>query len=737
MQKLKVGVLMGGKSLEKEVSFNSGRTICDHLDTLRYDIIPLFQTNTQLYILPWHFLHRGKTTDFEHRLAQEASCIIWDDLKKHVDFIYIAQHGRYAEDGVLQGVLEIIGIPYLGSGILASALRMDKITQKSFLSHAGITTPRYISVEPNEIEHFTDYKNTLHTKLLAAGITDHFVVKPYNEGSSIGISIISNHKDLEMALKKACFVEQGKKKRVLIEEKIVGMEFTCIILIDYKTGDYLPLPPTEIIPEDGTTFFDYEQKYMPGRGIKRTPARCSMHISTKIQQTCLATMKALNFSTMSRIDGFVTANNEIVIIDPNTLSGMAPSSFIFNQAAEINMSPSHIINHIIETELHQYGMLEKIISYEKSEDPTMHTKKIRVAIILGGRSNEKETSLDSGRNIFYKLSPQKYEPIPLFASDQLELYQLTQPQLVRNSTKEITALLHPSQKINWSDLPQIADFIFIALHGGEGENGAIQGMLEMLGMPYNGSSVLTSALCIDKHKTNQFLSAHGFEVPQNIFITKDAWLSDHKLACTTITNSFSFPCIVKPHDDGCSVMVRKVTTHDELTDAIDSIIQEKNGALIEEFVTGMELTVGVLGNHHLQALPPSQTIATKGILSIQEKFLPGAGENQTPAPLSQSALQFVQTTVTRAYKTLQCKGYARIDCFYQTAQQSPTQQERVIILEINTLPGMTPATCLFHQAAEIGLKPMAFIDIIINLGFEEHAPAQTHRQDDQDMAPFL
>ena len=150
MQKLRVGVLMGGKSIEKEVSFNSGRTICDHLDTARYTIIPIFQRHDgNLFILPWHFLHRGKISDFEHRLNQEAQKIVWDNLKKHVDFIYIATHGRYAEDGTLQGFLEVLGIPYLGSGILASSLRMDKIIHKKILERAGITLPKYLTIHPN------------------------------------------------------------------------------------------------------------------------------------------------------------------------------------------------------------------------------------------------------------------------------------------------------------------------------------------------------------------------------------------------------------------------------------------------------------------------------------------------------------------------------------------------------------------------------------------------------------
>jgi D-alanine-D-alanine ligase len=354
------------------------------------------------------------------------------------------------------------------------------------------------------------------------------------------------------------------------------------------------------------------------------------------------------------------------------------------------------------------------------KNSTILTEKIRIAILLGGASNEKETSLDSGRNIFYKLSPHKYLPVAIFVNDKLELYKLTQSQLVRNSTKEITELVDESQKIKWNELPTIADFVFNGLHGGEGENGSVQGALETLNLPYNGSSVLASALCMNKHKTNELLALNGFNVPKNIFVTKAAYNKDD-LGKALQTNNLSFPLIVKPHDDGCSVMVQKANNDQELCAAIALVLDHKQAVLIEECINGMELTVGVIGNNNPRALPPSQAISAQGILSIEEKFLPGAGENQTPAPLPHSTLSFVQKTMEDVYKTIQCKGYVRIDCFYQTAEESPTGHERVVILEINTLPGLTPATCLFHQAAEIGLKPMDFIDTIITLGFEEHA----------------
>src|SRR5204863_3013992 len=123
-----------------------------------------------------------------------------------------------------------------------------------------------------------------------------------------------------------------------------------------------------------------------------------------------------------------------------------------------------------------------------------------------------------------------------------------------------------------------------------------------------------------------------------------------------------------------------------------------------------ELTVGILGNECAHALPPSYCVTNDSILTIQEKFLPGAGENQTPAPLSQKATEFVQKIIEAVFRAIEGSGYARIDCFYQDEKISPTQKERLVILEINTLPGLTPATCIFHQAGEIGMRPLDFIE---------------------------
>ena len=714
MQKIRVGVLIGGKSAEREVSFNSGRTICDHLDTVCYDIIPIFQTATgSLFILPWSFLHRGKIIDFAHRLEHEAEHIMWDALKNRVDFIYIAMHGRYAEDGTVQGMLEILNIPYHGSKVFASALGMDKVMHKKILKAQGIVVPRDIVVLPHEINDSA----IIGKRLQQQNILFPCVVKPYKEGSSLGITVAIAEDQLEDALKNALRVNQ-KPQPILIEEKIEGMEFSCIIITDYKTGKLMPLPPTEIVTPAKVPFFDYEQKYMPGRSLQCTPARTSEKNIKQIQETCLQVMQLLGMTNMARIDGFLTKDGEVVIIDPNSFSGAAPSSFLFKQAAQVDLNHTQLINHIIETELYAYGLGERVDAMKNKQEK--RDKKIRVGVLLGGASNEKEISLDSGRNVIYKLSPHTYEPIALFVSSSLELYKLNTRLLVSNSTKEIEEQLDQSMKINWHELPQLIDFAFIALHGAHGENGCVQGTLELLSVPYNGSSVLTSALCMNKYKTNEFLKSQGFAVPKGQLITHKSWQADPKQSLEQL-KKIPLPCIVKPNDDGCSIMVSKVTSKNQLIKTIESIFEHgKSDVLVEECVEGMELTGGVIGNDTPKALPPSQAVSTAAILSIEEKFLPGAGENQTPAPLPANALVLVQKTLQEVYQTLDCRGYARIDCFYQSAKQSPSGKERVVILEINTLPGLTPATCIFHQAAEIGLKPMDFIDLIIKLGLQEH-----------------
>ena len=710
---LKVGVLMGGMSIEREVSFNSGRTICDHLDTQLFQVVPLFQTvQGKLYILPWTFLYRGKIADFQNRLAAQAQEVTWDELSTIVDFIYIAVHGKYGEDGKLQAMLELLKIPYLGSKMLPSALGMDKRLHNEFLAAQGIDVPKGFCLSISQIKNYD--QQIVDQQIIEHNLKFPLIVKPYNEGSSFGVFVVKELKDLQQAVQTACFISGSKGQSVLVEEKIIGMEFTCIIITDYTTGELIALPPTEVLISKGTDIFDYQQKYMPGAVHEKTPARCAPNLIEKIQSVCKQAMQVIGFTNLARIDGFLTADERVIIIDSNPLSGMGPATFLFRQAAELNIGHTELINHLIKTELKSYDMQPKS---QKNIDTQV--KRLKVGVLFGGPGNEKEISLESGRNIVYKLSPAKYEIVPIFVSSKVELFILDNRLLVCHSTREIEDSLQASMRIGWSDLPSLIDFAFIAMHGAPGEDGTVQGALEMLQIPYNGSGVFASALCMDKFKTTQFLGRKGFDVPQSLLLSVDEWArNDEKL--DTFLASVGYPCIIKPHDDGCSVMVSAPKNRQEVQAALQEIFLQKKYALLEEMITGMELTVGVLGNDNPQALTPSQTVVKGDLLSLEEKFLPGAGENQTPALLPLDDLQFVREKIKAMYEAVGCRGYARIDCFFQTAAQSKTGERRVILIEINTLPGMTPATCIFHQAAEEGMRPMEFIDKIIELGLQEH-----------------
>jgi len=351
--------------------------------------------------------------------------------------------------------------------------------------------------------------------------------------------------------------------------------------------------------------------------------------------------------------------------------------------------------------------------------------KLKVAVIFGGRSNEKETSLDSGRNVVYKLSAEKYDVIPLFLNTNLELYKVSSRLLVKNSTKDIEASLseavanNDATYVRLDDLSALCDFVFIGLHGGEGENGATQGVLEMLKIPYSGSGIFTSALCMQKYQTTRYLQSKGFDTLSSILIQKHEWETNRVNYLQRIANEIGYPLISKPNDDGCSVMVYKSTTEAAVIEHIEKTLQVKQEVLIEQLAPGIELTVGCIGNERVKALVPTQTVATAGVLSIEEKFLPGAGLNITPAELLAEDVLFVQNRVERAYSALGCKGYARLDCFYDQATK------KLYIIDVNTLPGLTPATCIFHQAAELDITPTEFLDIVIQLGLENHG-AQAH-----------
>jgi D-alanine-D-alanine ligase len=415
-------------------------------------------------------------------------------------------------------------------------------------------------------------------------------------------------------------------------------------------------------------------------------------------------------------------------------------------------------------------------------------KKQRIGIIMGGFSAERHISVESGRNIYEKLaSSSRYTPIPIFltgSSLEHRLYILPLHMLLKDSADDIhqrlsapselahtynlspaeqsiikkyvgTTLRYP-QPITYQTLPSLVEYVFIALHGRPGEDGALQAILEKHHLPYNGSGVVASQRTIDKFNTNRFLHEHGIKVANQQVVSLTHWQADQKGLLQLIEKNFKYPFIAKPVDDGCSVAVVKIKSRSMLAAYAEGIFREDTSLpegllqalglkpqagfprydrfLVEDLVDKgdadhfLEITGGLLthcdvqGQRIYEMFEPSEVVATHDILSMEEKFLAGEGKNITPARFHGSPTEntliaaSVKADLQRAATLLAIEGYARIDAM---AKIYPSHVE-TWILEVNTLPALTPATCIFHQCALNGYKPLDFIEAIIQYGQHKH-----------------
>jgi D-alanine-D-alanine ligase len=341
MKKLRIGIILGGMSSEREVSLNSGRNVYDNLDPECYEGVPVFMDGEGgLWIIPWQLVSQNTTVDITDRLHSEARRISYESLKEEVDFAFISLHGKYGDDGCIQGLLELLAIPYTGPGVQASALGMDKHLQQKILRAAGLGVPESIVIR--EKAWLNSRKEVLQS--LQERFSPPFFIKPIREGSSVGVSMIRREEEIARGLGDAFLWDSA----ALVEEFLSGIEFSCIVL--EEEGSCYSLDLTEIHPQ--SAFYTYDDKYMPGRCRKFTPPKnMAPEIVAKIKGEAVRAFQALGFRSYGRIDGFLLADGRIYITDPNSSSGMAPSSFFFEQAASAGMLPSMIIATLIENAL--------------------------------------------------------------------------------------------------------------------------------------------------------------------------------------------------------------------------------------------------------------------------------------------------------------------------------------------------------------------------------------------------
>jgi D-alanine-D-alanine ligase len=304
----------------------------------------------------------------------------------------------------------------------------------------------------------------------------------------------------------------------------------------------------------------------------------------------------------------------------------------------------------------------------------MRMSKKRVGVLMGGLSAEREVSLRTGAGVADALEERGHDVVRIaFGPDTRGI-----DQLVREAN---------------------IDIAFLALHGRGGEDGCIQGLLELLGVPYTGSNVLASALAMDKLKSKELFRLHNVPTAPYYVATRES-LRD----LAEVHGSFGFPVIAKPRGEGSSVGVSRADDLVELATSIEAALAHDDLVLIERFVRGMEVHVGVLDGRSLGAI---EVVPKSGVYDYASKYTPGATDYICPPRLGSTRARGVMNLAERAARALGCTGACRVDLLV-------TEGENEYVLEVNTLPGMTKTSLLPKIAASAGVDYGTLCEAILN-----------------------
>ncbi len=354
-KKIRVGVLFGGRSAEHEVSLVSAASIINALDKEKYDIIPIGITTEGRWLSAPNALQLLKNKSIPQNLSehiivpnpQKQSLIditaVQKEREYYVDVIFPIIHGTFGEDGTMQGLLELADIPYVGAGVLGSAVGMDKVIQKQLLQNAKIPVTKYIAFLYKE---FLQEKDEYLAKIEKTLKYPCFI-KPPNQGSSVGISKAHNRKELIEAINLA----RSYDRKILIEEGIEqAREIECSVL-----GNDEPKASVlgEIIPSN--EFYDYDAKYVDGKSVAKIPAELPKVMVKKIQKYALDAYKILDCAGMARVDFLVEGNGKKIYLNEiNTIPGFTSISMYPKLWEATGVSYPELLDTLIELALERY-----------------------------------------------------------------------------------------------------------------------------------------------------------------------------------------------------------------------------------------------------------------------------------------------------------------------------------------------------------------------------------------------
>lgn len=789
--KMKIGLICGGPSIERGISLNSARSVMDHLESQDIEIVPIYiDSKKNYYKISKAQLYSNTPSDFDFKIKETATALNEKNLVsllKSADLVFPVMHGQFGEDGGVQSFLEKNKIPFVGSSSESCKEAFDKYNANEFIKKNGFYTLPSVVLK---IYH-QDHKEIVR-KFFKDNNIKRAVVKPASGGSSIGVFSVSN---VAEALEKADFLfSRRMDTRVVVEKFAEGMEFTMIIL-ENRFGIPVALPPTEI-ETDYTKhqIFDFRKKYLPTRQVTwHCPPRFSKDVIEKIQAGGEQLFTLFGMKDFARFDGWVLGDGKIWFCDFNPISGMEQNSFLFQQASRVGMTHSDILRYVVKRTCERYG-----ITFP--ENPILKSDKKKVVnILMGGSNSERQVSLMSGTNVWLKLRKSKeYLPAPYLLDGDGSVWRLPYHLCLNHTVEEIAyncknyknaeaklldfenrsrlrlCIEKPKDtndffepgKMTLDKFIDESKFVFIALHGGDGENGTLQKKLNSKRVKFNGPNEKVSKLCMNKWDTSRFIDSLNIKgvsaIPGQLVETGNIVKLDDfsvgsfwkdllkKLRAKTI--------IIKPNSDGCTTGIARLYSYKDLKtylealskkvisipkntfkgqlDIIEMPTEMPEKLLFEKFIetdflrvksnklkhrikTNLtEITVGVIKiNGKIKTLNPSITLVEGEVLTVEEKFQGGTGVNITPPPesiMKSKVLLRVKELIKEIAERIGIDGYSRIDAFVNLKNGD------LNIIEINTLPGLTPSTVFYHQglAESPQIFPKELLEILIrNKGY--------------------
>ncbi len=367
-------------------------------------------------------------------------------------------------------------------------------------------------------------------------------------------------------------------------------------------------------------------------------------------------------------------------------------------------------------------------------------KKLRVGLIFGGRSGEHEVSLASATSVMANLDSDKYEVVPigitkggtwLLGTEPARLLETEQSVSADTGTGETTAVtltgdpglrrLIPVQGSEQLEGNGALDIILPVLHGTYGEDGALQGLLEMANVPYVGCGVLGSALGMDKEKMKMVFSSIGLPIVDYLVYRRNEWERSPETIMDAIEQHLNYPCFVKPVNLGSSVGVNKAHDRGELEHAIDVAAEYDRKIIIERGINCRELECAVLGNDEPLASVVGEVVASNEFYDYNAKYIDNKSQMRIPANIPRETAEEVRRQAIKAFLALDLSGLARVDFFLEK------ETGQIYINEVNTLPGFTQISMYPQLWEASGLPYSQLLDRLIELAIERHTDKQRNR----------